>query len=130
MSPIVLRGPLGAAALALVLVAGAAHADGDPVHGKQVFNQICTGCHALSGPSFAAPPLAGVYGRKAGTVGGYKFSTAMAGSGIIWSDATLDKFLAAPGTTVVGTTMPIAVASPTGRADVIAYLKTLPAAAP
>ena len=126
MSPIARRGSLGAAALALVLVAGSAHAEGDAVHGTQVFNQLCTGCHALNGPSFAAPPLAGVYGRKAGTAGGYKYSTAMAGSGIIWSDATLDKFLAAPGTAVVGTTMPIAVASPNSRADVIAYLKTLP----
>ena len=130
MSKTSLRGPLGAAAaLALTLAAGAAHADGDAAHGKQVF-ALCSGCHVLTGPGFAAPPLAGGYGRKAATAAGYTYSTALKGSGLVWGDDTLDRFLTAPGTLVPGTTMLITVPDAKDRADVIAYLKTIPAPAP
>ena len=124
-----LRGALSAGALALALTAGVAHADGDAVHGKQVFAR-CAGCHVLTGPSFAAPPLAGVYGRKAATAAGYTYSTALKGSGLVWGDDPLDRFLTAPGALVAGTTMLITVPDAKDRADVIAYLKTLPASAP
>ena len=129
MSKTLLRGRLGAAALALVLIAGAAHAEGDPARGKLVFAR-CSGCHVLTGPSFAAPPLGGVFGRKAASAPGFTYSTALKGSGLVWGDDTLDRFLTGPGVLVPGTTMMITVADPKDRADVIAYLKTLTAPAP
>ncbi len=124
-----LRGALSAGALALALTAGVAHADGDPAHGKQVFAR-CSGCHDITGPSFAAPSLGGVFGRKAATAAGFTYSTALKGSGLVWGDDTLDRFLTAPGALVAGTTMLITVPDAKDRADVIAYLKTLPASAP
>lgn len=120
---------LGRAGLALVLLAtsaGAALADGDPVKGKAEF-QRCTGCHVLTGPGFAGPALAGVVGRKAGSLPGFQFSKALTDSGIVWNEMTLDAFLAAPSKVVPGTNMFSQVPDAQDRADVIAYLKTLSA---
>ena len=47
--------------------------DGDAVHGKAVFEKRCTGCHALEADR-EGPRLAGVYGRKAGSVAGFTYS--------------------------------------------------------
>ena len=117
---------LALALAAATLAAGGAHAQGDAAKGKAVFDAVCSGCHAISGPSFAAPPLGGVVGRAAGTAPAYSgYTKALKSSGITWTDATLDAFLADPGKLVAGTAMPINVPSAADRADVIAYLKTL-----
>jgi len=124
---------LFAAGLALVLAsasAGSASAAGDPVKGKADFAR-CTGCHVLTGPGFAGPALAGVYGRKAGSAPGYDYSKALASSGLVWNDETLDAFLDAPTKVVPGAAMYSSVPDAQDRADLIAYLKTLsPPAAP
>ena len=101
---------------------------GDPSKGKQVF-AICTGCHVLAGPSFTAPALAGVVGRKAGTAPGFDYTKALSGSGLVWNAETLDRFLADPSKAVPGTAMFSNVPDAQDRADVIAYLKTVPAQA-
>jgi cytochrome c len=101
-----------------------AFADADSARGKTVFSQ-CSGCHATTSQNKVGPHLAGVFGRTAGTVPGFSYSKAMAGSGTVWNEQTLDAFLAAPSKTVPGTSMPVALSSPQDRADVIAYLKTL-----
>ena len=106
---------------------GAAPA-GDPGKGKTVF-AICAGCHVLSGPSFTAPALAGVVGRKAGAAPGFDYSPALSGSGLVWNAETLDRFLADPSKAVPGTAMFSNVPDAQDRADVIAYLKTVPAPA-
>jgi len=49
---------------------------------------------------------------------------AVASPALAEGDATLDKFLAAPGGIVPGTKMLVGLTSATDRADVIAYLKT------
>ena len=117
-----------AIALALSLTATTALAAGDPVKGKDVF-ATCAGCHVLSGPAFTAPPLAGVVGRKAGTAKGFDYSPAMAKAGITWTEQTLDAYLANPDKVVPGTAMfGGMLESAQDRADVIAYLKTVPAA--
>jgi cytochrome c len=69
--------------------------------------------------------LAGVVGRKSGTVAGYSYSPAMKSANITWDDAALDKFLANPAGDVHGTKMFISVPSSTDRQNVIAYLGTL-----
>jgi len=112
--------------LALSLaVAGPALADGDAAHGKIVFAR-CSVCHSLdAGKNLVGPSLKGVAGRASGTIEGYQYSKGMQAAGLTWDDATLDKFLAAPGAAVPGTKMLVGVPNPTDRADVIAYLKTV-----
>ena len=113
-----------AAALA---VSGAAHAAGDPVKGKALFNAQCGLCHsAVAGEEDAAPSLNGVVGRKAaGDAGFPAYTKALKGSGLTWTAAHLDTFLSGPAKLVPGTAMPITVAKPQDRANVIAYLATL-----
>src|ERR1700744_139167 len=76
-------GPSAGLVAALALMATSAFAQGNPDHGKQVFQDNCSGCHVLIGEGYAAPPLAGVFGRKAGTVPGFAYSDAMKKSGIV-----------------------------------------------
>jgi cytochrome c len=60
-------------------------------------------------------------------VEGFEYSPAMKRSGLVWNEATLDRFLADPLKAVPGTTMTYAgIPDPRERADLIAYLKTRP----
>jgi cytochrome c len=66
----------------------------------------------------------GLFGRRAGSVPGFVYSAAMRNSGIVWSEATLDRFLQGPRQMVPGTKMTYAgVPDPQERADLIAYLR-------
>jgi cytochrome c len=50
----------------------------------------------------------------------------MAKSGIVWTDAKLDAYIASPATTVPGNKMPFAgISNNNQRTDLIAYLDTL-----
>lgn len=88
---------------------------------------ICRSCHSIEkGRTLIGPSLAGVYGTRAGAVAGYDFSPALKSSGLVWNDATLDKWLTDPVALVPGTRMGYAgQADPARRAAIIAYLKTL-----
>ena len=125
---------LGAAPLLLtvqLVTATAAHADGDPTKGKQIFNK-CMVCHSVqAGVNKIGPSLHGVVGRKAGTVDGYSYTDAMKNSGFTWDEATLNKYLTNPRKMVPGTRM-IFVGLPKepDRLDVIAYLKQAGGTAP
>ena len=87
----------------------------------------CKTCHAIDpGKNGIGPSLAGIHGRKAGTVANYAYSTAMKGAGLTWDDATLDRFIEAPMKAVPGTKMAYAgQKDPAKRAELIAYLKSL-----
>jgi cytochrome c len=83
-------------ALALVAGAGIARADGDPTKGKKVFNK-CRTCHVVDAEkNKVGPYLLGVFGRKAGSVEGFKYSDAMMESGVVWEDETLTAYLKDP----------------------------------
>jgi cytochrome c len=98
--------------------------------GERQFRQRCAACHALqAGQNKAGPHLAGIIGRKAGSVEGARYSRALQGSQIVWDDATLDNFLANPRKAVAGTTMMIGVPNADQRKAIIAYLKSAAAAA-
>jgi glucose/arabinose dehydrogenase len=104
---------------------------GDPVQGKAYFQQNCAICHAAAaGVTQQGPSLAGVVGRKAGSVEGFNYTKALSGSGLTWDAPTLDHFLTNPAAAVPGTAMVISVADAQDRANVIDYLATLKAAAP
>lgn len=104
--------------------AGAAAPPGDPVKGRTVFLR-CAICHDVKpGVQKLGPNLAGLFGRKAGTVAGYNYSPAMKAAKVTWSSATLDTYVAGPAKLIPGNKMAFAgVANPTDRADLIAYLK-------
>lgn len=118
----------GLALVASVAFAGAGAPAGDVSHGATVFAR-CAACHSISKTSIGGigPNLAGVVGRKAGTFPGYRYSSAMKSSGLVWNEATLSRFLAAPNQVVPGTKMTFAgLSNAKDRADVIALLKNGP----
>ncbi|KTR85321.1 hypothetical protein NS277_00150 [Novosphingobium barchaimii] len=87
---------------------------------------ICAGCHSIRpGGGGSGPSLAGVWGRKAGTLPGYPYSEALAKSGIVWDDKSLDRWLAGPIQMVPGTKMVFGIPDQGARKDVVDYLKTL-----
>jgi cytochrome c len=96
--------------------------DGDAVRGKAVFEKRCTGCHALE-VDREGPRLAGVYGRKAGSVPGFTYSAGLKNSGLTWTDATLEKWLSDPDLMVPDNNMSFSVPKAEERRDLIAYLK-------
>lgn len=88
----------------------------------------CAGCHSVDQGAAhkMGPNLFGVAGARAGTRAGYTYSDAMASSGVTWTDAALDQFLAAPRDVVPGTKMAAPpLADPAARASIVAYLRTL-----
>ena len=113
--------------LAAVAVASAVPAlaapDDAADKGAGLYQARCAMCH--SPEAGQAPSLDGVVGRKAGSAPGFDFSKALAGSGITWSAASLDAFLADPSKAVPGTVMFFQVPDAADRAAIIAYLATL-----
>ena len=108
---------------ATLAAAGMAWADGDAARGEKRFEE-CVPCHALArGAESVGPTLHGVFGRKAGEGGDFRYSPALKRSGITWSEQTLDQFIADPQAAVPGNRMPFAgVTDGDARADLIAYL--------
>jgi cytochrome c len=95
---------------------------GDATRGKAVFEKRCTGCHALNADR-EAPRLAGVFGRKAGSVTGFAYSAALKNSGITWNEATLEKWLTDSDAMVPNNNMDFQVPKAQERLDLIAYFK-------
>jgi len=96
-------------------------------NGERQFMRKCSICHTLEpSPSRkAGPTLHGLFGRRAGTVPGYSYSSILTGSQIVWGDATIDAlFDVGPDHFIPGSKMPMQViARPTDRVDLIDYLK-------
>jgi alcohol dehydrogenase (cytochrome c) len=114
--------------LAVILIAAASPAVAGPDvgAGQEIYQAQCSACHSDQ-PSVngIGPSLAGVAGRKAGSLPGFHFSSALQGSGLTWNANTFIQFLAAPTKLVPGTAMTVMVPEETGRADLFAYLSTL-----
>ena len=97
---------------------------GDIDHGKVVFKK-CAACHSVSksGSNKIGPALWGVIGRKAGSIGDYKYSKAMSGFGKTWDSESMNAFLIKPKDYVKGTKMAyIGLKKEKDRASVILYL--------
>ena len=98
----------------------------EPLDGSKVFQRFCAACHALTPDQTATgPSLAGIVGRKAGSVAGYEYSPATRDSGLVWDPGTLDAYLADPKTVIPGTNMAFfGVRKAAERAALIEFLKT------
>jgi cytochrome c len=110
-----------AALVALGYAATAQAEDG----GEAIFKKNCFICHTTdAGKNKLGPSLAGIVGRKAGSVPGYNYSEANKNSGVTWDDATLDTYLTDPKKFVPGTKMIFAgLKNADDRKALIAYLK-------
>lgn len=104
-----------------------AAAAGDPVQGAKAFGG-CQGCHSAEpGQNMTGPSLAGVWGRKAGSLESFhRYSEALKRSGVVWNERSLDEWLKSPATFVPDTEMKFpGIPDPRVRSDLIAYLKAV-----
>jgi cytochrome c len=88
---------LAAALGAVVPVAASAQ---DATAGQRVFNQ-CRACHTIDagGRNGVGPNLHGLFGRKAGSIEGFRYSNPMkekAEAGLTWTEETLRTYFANP----------------------------------
>jgi cytochrome c len=100
----------------------AAAVSGDAAAGALLYEQRCTSCHALD-VNRIGPMHRGVVGRRAGSVAGFKYSSALRASGLVWGEANLDKWLAGPTTLVPMTRMGLITPLAEDRRNIIAYLR-------
>ncbi len=120
------------AASVVFIAASGALAAGDIAKGKRLAKK-CTVCHTLNkgGKNKLGPNLFGIMGKPAASVKGYKYSKAMASSGIIWDEVNFTEFLTRPKKFLKGTKMSyFGLKKASQRADLLAYFKTLTDAAP
>ena len=115
--------------LAPLVPAGAgAEEIGDAARGAELYGQ-CIGCHEVGegARDRIGPQLNGVFGRRAGSVEGYRYSPSMdrmGADGLTWTLETLDAYLENPRILVSGTRMSFrGMREPRDRADVLAYLR-------
>jgi cytochrome c len=96
--------------------------------GKVAFNNACRTCHSFkAGDNRLGPSLHGIVGRKAGSMEGFAFSSAMKSSGITWDPSNLDQFIENPEKVVHGNGMkPFGGIADAGeRKKIVDYLGTL-----
>jgi cytochrome c len=88
---------------------------------------VCSACHSTeAGKTSFGPNLRGVGGRKAASLPGYAYSSALKASGLTWTREELDSWLTSPQKKVPGTKMPFAgYADAEKRRQVIDYLLSL-----
>lgn len=86
----------------------------------------CGVCHSVNaGENRIGPSLAGVAGRRSGSVPGATYSPAMQAANVTWTAANLERYLADPAAIAPGGTMPNPGLNAEQRRAVIDYLKTL-----
>jgi cytochrome c len=95
-------------------------------HGAQVF-RACVACHTLSPDegNKAGPSLAGIFGRKIGSLPGYQYSDALTHMNIVWTPETVAKMIeVGPMQYTPGTKMPEQkIGSREDRAALVDFLK-------
>ena len=83
-----------------LIAIGSAHpsmADFDVNAGQDIYQAQCSACHSNQpGANGIGPSLAGLAGRKAGSLQGFHFTPALQGSGLTWNAETFIQFLADP----------------------------------
>lgn len=117
--------PTDAERAALLAALPAPWDQADLDNGRRVFAR-CRSCHTITegGPNMTGPNLHGVFGRQAGGLAGYNYSTALKEAGFVWDGEQLDHWLENPRTFLKGTKMSFAgIPDAEDRRDVIAFLK-------
>lgn len=93
--------------------------------GAELYQKKCAVCHTVASPeTIRGPLLNGVYGRKIGSVSGYKYSKSLKGmQAKKWNTARLDDFLKNPKAFAPNTKMRPGVANDIDRIEIILYLQ-------
>jgi cytochrome c len=125
------RATIGVAALLAVAAPALADTDLDArlaaanLKRGQLLYMVCKACHDVEAglPHKVGPNLHGMFGRRAGTAEGFRYTDALVKSGIVWTPETMDTWLKQPGALVPGNGMAFAgIAHDADRASLVAWL--------
>lgn len=125
-APPAAAGPTDAEARAMLASMPAPYNAADLANGKKQFAR-CRSCHTLGEgqAEMTGPNLYGLFGRKAGTHGGYNYSDALKAAGFNWDYEQLDQWIENPRADIPGAKMSFAgLKDEQDRRDLIAWLKT------
>ena len=115
-----------AAALLFGAAAGSAKAQSA---GEKLFKQQCAACHAVAkdAPMGMGPNLAGIVGKDAGIMDGYRYSAEFKKGldGQKWTSELLDAWLADPQNLAPGTYMMYKQNDAAVRKSIIEYLQSV-----
>lgn len=95
--------------------------------GQVAFNNRCRTCHSVrEDDNRLGPSLHNIFGAKAGASGFQAYSQALRNSGIVWSEDSLNKFIANPDALIPGNNMkPYAgITDEAERKQIVDYLKS------
>lgn len=117
---------VAAALISLLALSAPALAEGNIKAGKKIFKK-CKACHDVKeGKNKVGPSLYNIVGATAGKVEGFKYSKAMAESGLVWDEANLRAFVTKPKELVPGNRMAFAGLKKEKQIDdLIAYLNSV-----
>jgi cytochrome c2 len=114
-------------AMAMLSLLSIATAEAATVDGAQLFKRYCSVCHDTEpGKNKLGPSLAGIVGRKAGSLENYVYSPAMRQARFTWDKTALDRYLNNPRAVVPNNKMLfVGVKNAAERHAIIDYLATL-----
>jgi cytochrome c len=95
------------APLILAALTPSAAVAGDAAAGQKVFSFHCTRCHQIgeTAKNAVGPKLNGLFGRPAGSIEGFSYSSANKTSGIVWDEATFREYIKGPKAKIPNTKM-------------------------
>lgn len=116
--------PIPAALLvAITFLAGPAHAGpADAEIGRSLYQGRCAACHSLD-HNGVGPAHRGLFGRLSAQVPGFGYSDALRAARQVWTEDSLNRWLADPEKFAPGQRMGVSVPDAQERAHLIAYLK-------
>jgi len=99
------------------------------VHPGARLYRKCAGCHTLvaDGPKRSGPHFEGLFGRRAGTVPGFRYSDALVGATFSWTRETLaELFRKGPDVFLPGTKMPLQrIPDPERLTELLDYMEQI-----
>lgn len=119
---------IAALVVGLTPIASSAAEQGDPARGGKIYNK-CKSCHRVGdgAANSVGPHLNEIFGRKAGTIEGYRYSKGMlreGADGLMWTPEKLHIYLENPKALVSKTRMNFrGLKNKQDRDDVLAYLR-------
>jgi cytochrome c len=99
-----------------------------PADGATLFANQCGTCHTVdpTAPPRQGPNLAHVFGRRAGSLDGFKYSAGFANVVFVWDEARLDAWLTNPQAVIGSAVMLYRQRDPAKRKTIIDWLKEQP----